>query len=100
MPVFYMENPNDSERVDDNAATVVAGFRAANSCSDATSPYEGVESCNSSSGGAMVDPGCVVYEGCTYPTIWCSHDDQSYGTTGHGIPCFAAQAMDQFFKSL
>lgn len=100
MPVMYIENPADTERADDNASTVVGGFRNANGCSETTQPWDGAESCNSSSGGAMVDPGCISYDGCAQPTIWCSHNDQAYGTTGHGIPCFAAQGMDQFFKSL
>lgn len=100
MPVLYIENPADTERNDDNAPTVVAGFREANGCAEATAPWDGAEACNSSSGGAMVDAGCIAYDGCSEPTIWCSHNDQSYGTTGHGIPCFAAQAMDAFFKGL
>lgn len=100
MAVLYMENPADTERADDNAPRVVEGFRGANGCSESTQPWDGANSCSSSSGGAMVDPGCTVYDGCSEPTIWCSHDDQAYGTTGHGIPCFAAQAMDAFFKSL
>lgn len=100
MPVLYMENPNDSERSDNNAPTVVGGFRSANGCAETSQPYDGAEACNSSSGGAQVNAGCISYDGCDQPTVWCSHNDQSYGTTGHGIPCFAAQAMDDFFKSL
>lgn len=100
MPVLYMENPNDTERQPNNAPTVVGGFRRANGCSDTSRPYEGVMACNSSSGGASVNAGCIAYDGCSQPTVWCSHDDQAYGTTGHGIPCFAAQAMDHFFKGL
>lgn len=100
MPVLYMENPEDTERSDNNASTVVNGFRTANMCSDTTRPYEGVDGCNSSSGGAPVNSGCIAYEGCTHPTVWCSHDDQAYERTGHGIPCFASQAMHDFFESL
>src|SRR5690606_22346800 len=77
MAVFYMENPNDTERSDDNAERVVQGYRNANMCADTTQPYDGVASCNSSSGGAPVDSGCVSYDGCTHPTVWCSHNDQS-----------------------
>lgn len=100
MPVLYMENPADTERSDNNASTVVQGFRNANMCSDTTQPYAGADGCTSSSGGAQVNPNCVIYDGCSQPTVWCSHDDQSYGTTGHGIPCFASQAMHDFFSSL
>jgi polyhydroxybutyrate depolymerase len=100
MPVMYIENPADTARDDNNAPMVVAGFRSANMCDDTTKPYEGVDACNSSSGGAAVNSNCSIYDGCSQPTIWCSHNDQAYGTTGHGVPCFAAQAMDMFFKSL
>jgi hypothetical protein len=47
-----------------------------------------------------VDPGCVSYEGCAVPTVWCSHNDPFYNGTSHGVPCFASDAMYGFFKSL
>ena len=48
----------------------------------------------------IVDPGCIIYDGCTVPTIWCSHNDPSYSGTEHGVPCFAMKAMYDFFASL
>ena len=46
--------------------------------------------CNSTdSGRPVVDPGCIIYDNCTVPTIWCSHNDPSYSGTQHGVPCFA-----------
>ena len=51
-------------------------------------------------GGVSVNPGCVAYDGCTAPTIWCSHDDPDYSGTMHGVPCFGIKAMYDFFESL
>jgi hypothetical protein len=47
--------------------------------------------------------GCITYQGCTEPTVWCSHDDNGYNATDgheHGWPCFASDAMADFFSSL
>ena len=51
-------------------------------------------------GGPTVDPGCIIYDGCKVPTIWCSHNDPSYSGTQHGVPCFAMKGMYDFFKTL
>jgi polyhydroxybutyrate depolymerase len=56
-----------------------------------------VMGCQSS--GKTVNPGCVSYDGCLAPTIWCSHDDPQYSGTSHGVPCFAVAAMHAFFGS-
>ncbi len=55
-------------------------------------------SCTSS--GTSVSPGCVSYQGCQQPTIWCSHNDPAYSNTNHGWPCFATKAMYDFFTAL
>lgn len=95
--VMYIQSQNDTVR-GGSGKDVVDNFVAANKCSNASSPYVGVDECQS--GGTRVDPGCVQYEGCDVPTVWCSHNDPQYTNTGHGVPCFAAQGMDHFFKSL
>lgn len=97
MPVMYIQNQLDTVR-NSSGKDVVDDFVAANKCSAEATPYEGVSSCQSS--GTQVDPGCVQYGSCDEPTVWCSHNDPQYSNTGHGVPCFAAQAMDRFFKSL
>jgi polyhydroxybutyrate depolymerase len=97
IPVMYIQGAMDSER-DSDGADVVARFTTANGCSMNTAPYAGVESCMSS--GRAVDPGCVSYDGCTVPTVWCSHDDPQYSNTNHGWPCFATDAMYDFFEAL
>jgi polyhydroxybutyrate depolymerase len=48
----------------------------------------------------LVNHGCTQYDGCSVPTIWCSHDDPAYSNTNHGWPCFATKAMHDFFTSL
>jgi polyhydroxybutyrate depolymerase len=97
MPVMYIQNQLDKER-NSSGKDAVDDFVAANKCSSETTPYEGVNSCQSS--GTQVNPGCIQYGSCEKPTVWCSHNDPQYNNTGHGVPCFHAQAMDRFFKSL
>lgn len=97
VPVLYIQGRNDTVRNSDGA-DVVARFRTANSCTTTSTPYAGVASCMSS--GTAVSPGCIAYQGCSVPTVWCSHDDPQYGNTSHGVPCFAVRAMHDFFTSL
>jgi predicted esterase len=97
MPVLYIQGKMDSVRGNDGAATVTR-FRAANACGTTSMPYSRVNGCQSS--GKMVNPGCIAYDGCQVPTIWCSHDDPQYSGTSHGVPCFAITAMYDFFGSL
>jgi len=95
--VMYIQGAMDSVRNSDGA-DVVARFTTANACMTSTMPYSGVASCMSS--GTAVDPGCVSYQGCMLPTVWCSHDDPQYSNTNHGWPCFATDAMADFFAGL
>ena len=65
--------------------------------------YTPVASCNSLFDGKPVNPGCISYQGCSEPTIWCSHNDNIYNLTDgheHGWPCFANSAIADFFLSL
>ena len=66
-------------------------------CADTSKPYTPVMTCKSTDRAPLVDPGCIIYDGCTVPTIWCSHNDPSYSGTQHGVPCFAMKAMYDFF---
>lgn len=97
IPVMYIQGANDTVRNSDGR-DVVERFTAANGCSTTTMPYAGVAMCMSS--GTTVDPGCISYDGCTEPTVWCSHNDPQYSNTSHGWPCFATKAMFDFFQSL
>jgi hypothetical protein len=99
MPVMYIDGQMDNQRSPTSAVNTVKDFRVANACADTSKPYAPVMSCKSSEG-PMVDPGCIIYDNCTVPTIWCSHNDPFYSGTQHGVPCFAVKAMYDFFKTL
>jgi len=96
--VMYIQGYMDKERNNGDGHETVERFRAANSCGSSSADYDEVMGCQSS--GTSVDPGCVVYDGCAAPTIWCSHNDPQYGGTYHGVPCFAMTAMGDFFAGL
>jgi len=101
MPVLYIDGQHDNQRSANSATDTVAKFRASNMCMSTSKPYTAVAMCNSTeSGHPLVDPGCIIYDGCSVPTIWCSHNDPSYSGTEHGIPCFAIKAMSDFFSTL
>ena len=97
IPVMYIQGKMDNVRGNDGASTV-ARFRTANMCMTASMPYTQVAGCSSS--GTTVTPGCIKYDGCTVPTIWCSHNDPQYSGTNHGVPCFAIKAMYDFFATI
>jgi len=95
-PVLYIQGAMDDVRKSDGK-DVVDQFVASNGCA-ASVAYD-VMACNGYQG-KPVAPGCVAYQGCTAPTIWCSHDDGEYSGTHHGVPCFAPYAIFDFFESL
>ena len=100
VPVLYIDGKNDNQRSPSSATNAVAKFRAANMCATTSKPYTPVMTCTSTdSGHPMVDPGCIIYDSCSVPTIWCSHNDPSYSGTEHGVPCFAMKAMVDFFAT-
>jgi dienelactone hydrolase len=98
MPVLYIDGQHDNQRSADSATNAVAKFRAANMCADTSMPYTAIMGCQSS--GMTVDPGCKIYDKCTVPTIWCSHNDPNYSGTEHGVPCFGIKSMIDFFSKL
>jgi poly(3-hydroxybutyrate) depolymerase len=101
MPVLYIDGKMDNQRSANSARDTVAKFRTANACAETSTPFTSIMTCNSTdSGHPAVDPGCIIYDGCSVPTIWCSHNDPSYSGTQHGVPCFAMTAMYDFFASL
>lgn len=97
LPVMYIQGKMDNVRGNDGSATV-ALFRTANTCGTTSKPYTNAPACMS--GTTAVNNGCVQYDGCTVPTVWCSHNDPAYSNTNHGWPCFATKAMYDFFASL
>jgi polyhydroxybutyrate depolymerase len=97
IPVMYIQGKMDAERGNGDGHETVEKFRAANSCGNTSQPYAPVMGCQS--GATAVNPGCVSYDGCQAPTVWCSHNDPQYGTSMHGVPCFGVQAMYDFFQT-
>jgi hypothetical protein len=100
IPVMYIQGTMDAERQNSDGANVVELFRTGNMCEDTYTPYTEVEGCQSKYNQAAVDPGCRLYDGCEHKTVWCRHNDGDYSGTMHGVPCFAMQAMFDFFESL
>lgn len=103
IPVMYIQGMADAQRGGSNGKDVVDVFVASNGCTSDAQPYTEVAACDSKFDGLAVDPGCVTYQGCTEPTVWCSHDDNGYNLTDghmHGWPCFASTAMADFFQTL
>jgi polyhydroxybutyrate depolymerase len=99
MPVLYIDGIGDTERSADSAKNAVARFRMSNGCADTSKPYSQIMGCTSQAGGKQVTPGCIIYDNCTVPTIWCAHNDPNYGTSYHGVPCFGVKAQIDFFKT-
>ena len=97
IPILYIHGAHDSVRNNDGS-DVVKEFVTANGCMATSTPYMPVAAC--SSGGKNVEDGCVQYQGCKVPTVWCSHDDPQYSATNHGWPCFASRAMATFFEAV
>jgi len=97
VPVMYIQGKMDNVRNSDGA-DVVARFTSVNKCGSTSMAYTGAASCMSN--GTNVNPGCISYDGCMEPTIWCSHNDPEYSNTNHGWPCFATKAMADFFAGL
>jgi polyhydroxybutyrate depolymerase len=103
VPVMYIQGQMDAQRQGSNGKPVVDVFVASNKCMDMTMPDADVPTCNSTFDQKLVTPGCVTYQGCTKPTVWCSHNDNGYNLTDgheHGWPCFASNAIADFFLAL
>jgi polyhydroxybutyrate depolymerase len=103
VPVLYIQGMMDAQRGGGNGKDVVDVFRASNLCGTTSTPKTDVASCTSTFDRQQVTPGCVTFEGCAVPTLWCSHNDNGYNNTDgrqHGWPCFASSAIADFFLSL
>lgn len=100
IPVLYIDGKNDNQRGPTSAKDTVAQFRTANQCMNTSKPYTDIMGCKSQQNQAQVDPGCIIYDGCAVPTIWCAHNDPNYNNTEHGVPCFGITSIVNFFKSM
>jgi poly(3-hydroxybutyrate) depolymerase len=103
IPVMYIQGMMDAQRGGGNGIDVVNMFTASNMCSSTSMPKNDVPTCTSTFDKKTVTPGCVTYQNCAVPTVWCSHNDNGYNNTDgkqHGWPCFASNAIADFFMSL
>lgn len=101
--VMYVQGMMDAQRGGGNGMDVVNVFATSNGCSTMTAPDSDVPSCVSTFDRKQVTPGCVTYQNCMQPTVWCSHNDNGYNNTDgrqHGWPCFASNAIADFFLGL
>ena len=103
VPVIYIQGMMDAQRGGGDGEDVVRVFCTSNACESRSSTVASVEHCPSTFDRMDVAPGCISYEGCKVPTLWCSHNDNGYNSTDgrqHGWPCFASDAIAGFFLSL
>jgi len=97
IPTLLIHGTDDDERPDDrNGQAELPYYIDANGCG-ASAAYPSDLSCTR--GATAVDPGCVEFEGCAAPLVWCNHNDPHYNETNHGWPCFATRAIFEFFEA-
>jgi len=101
IPALVIHGANDSERQafglnDGDGRKDLQVYLDSNGCSMDATPVE----IDAAGCGSNIDPGCRDYEGCSQPTRWCNHNDPQYSGTNHGVPCFAAAQILEFFDSL
>jgi len=107
VPAMLIHGLMDSERPNDSSGAIdITQYAESNQCSGGTTPVD-VPSCTSLAQGATVNAGCVQYNGCAAPTIFCNHNDPNYIdgarnnlATNHGWPCFANSEIFRFLESV
>ena len=103
VPTLLIHGLNDTARPGDNdGARDISQYAESNQCAATRTPLA-VPTCASFAGDVPVNPGCVQYDGCAAPTLFCNHNDPNYlengNPTNHGWPCFANSQIFQFFES-
>jgi poly(3-hydroxybutyrate) depolymerase len=101
IPALVIHGIGDTERQayglnDGDGLKDIVPYRTSNGCQDS---YTDVAVDGCTSGGVQVNPGCRDFNGCSERTRWCQHNDPQYGTSHHGVPCFGARVIRQFFDS-
>jgi polyhydroxybutyrate depolymerase len=101
IPALVIHGIGDTERQayglnDGEGLKDIVPYRTSNGCGETYTAVP-VDGCNS--GGVQVDPGCRDFDGCTERTRWCQHTDPQYGTSHHGVPCFGARVIKDFFDT-
>jgi polyhydroxybutyrate depolymerase len=103
VPTLLIHGLMDAERPNDpNGAQDIVQYAQANQCGGTTQVVD-IGTCNSIANQATVNPGCVAYDGCAKPTLFCNHNDPNYidqgNPTNHGWPCFANTEIFAFFEA-
>ncbi len=101
VPVLNIHGTNDTERQayglnDGNGQKDIVPYRTSNGCQATSVPSD----LDTAGCGGNITPGCVEFQGCSELTLWCNHNDPQYGTSNHGIPCFATSAIADFLGRL
>lgn len=101
IPALVIHGIGDTERQayglnDGDGLKDIVPYRTSNGCQDS---YTDVAVDGCTSGGVQVNPGCRDFNGCSERTRWCQHNDPQYGTSHHGVPCFGARVIKDFFDS-
>jgi polyhydroxybutyrate depolymerase len=99
IPALVIHGIGDTEREayglnDGEGLKDIVPYRTSNGCEE-TYTEVAVQGCTS--GGVQVNPGCRDFDGCGERTRWCQHNDPQYGTSHHGVPCFGARVIKDFF---
>ncbi len=105
LPTLVIHGLNDTQRGGDvDGASDIVQYTESNQCSANPPAPRNVPSCSSLADGVAVNAGCVEYQGCAAPTIFCNHNDPNYldngNPTNHGWPCFANGQIFQFLESV
>jgi polyhydroxybutyrate depolymerase len=101
VPTLNIHGVDDDERWayglnDGDGKKDIVPYRTSNGCQSTSVPAD----LTTNGCGGNITPGCVEFQGCSEPTFWCNHNDPQYGTSNHGIPCFAVSAVDDFLSRL
>jgi polyhydroxybutyrate depolymerase len=103
VPTMLLHGEADTQRPADLDGTQdISQYVRSNQCQNTTQAVA-VPGCASLAGGVAVNAGCVQYNGCAAPTLFCRHDDPNYldngNPTNHGWPCFANSQIFSFLES-
>ncbi|HVZ32072.1 MAG TPA: hypothetical protein VG963_06595, partial [Polyangiaceae bacterium] len=105
VPTLLIHGTMDQMRMNDlNGSQDIMQYAKSNQCSTNTQPVD-IGTCMSIANKAVVNPGCVQYQGCAVTTLFCNHNDPNYidnngVATNHGWPCFANDEIFRFFEAV
>src|SRR6185295_792654 len=104
LPTMLIHGLMDTQRQNDlNGAQDITQYAKSNQCTGGMQAVN-IGTCTSLVRNAVVNPGCVQYNGCAATTRFCNHNDPNYTDamgvdTNHGWPCFANNEIFSFFEA-